>query len=102
MNEIFYTGYDLEKAGFNFSSRGRNNQENLELLRGIAGDFVRFSKPRAQLDEQAICNMLIDFTGSVPELMPIVVLSLDGKGEVEKQNIDRNNAVFNQLFEKGI
>lgn len=102
MNEIFYAGYDLEKAGFNFSARGRDNEENLEILCGIAGDFVRFSKTRANLDEQAIREMLIDFTGSLPMLMPIVVLALDENGSVEKQNIDRDHAVFNKLFEKSI
>lgn len=102
MNEIFYAGYDLEKAGFNFSARGRENEENLEILCGIVGDFVRFSKTRAKLDEQSIREMLIDFTGSQPELMPIVVLALDGSGEVEKQNINRDHAIFSKLFEKGI
>ncbi|UKT64764.1 hypothetical protein [Pedobacter mucosus] len=81
-----------------FLQGARENEENLEILCGIAGDFVRFSKTRAKLDEQSIREMLIDFIGSLAELMPIVVFAIDGSGEVEKRNINRDHAVFSKLF----
>lgn len=102
MNDIFYAGYDLEKAGFNFDAKNSNNPANVALLNDIACDFVRISKSSIPLDKDAISEMLIDYTKSISDLMPIVILSVDVNGEVNRHNINRDNDVFISLFKKNV
>lgn len=98
MNEIFYLGYDLEKAGYNFSLCPEKNEENVRLLHGIASDFAKASKARARLDEEELKDRLVHFAGSINNLLPIVVLSVSHQGVLKEENINRGSTVFKQLF----
>jgi hypothetical protein len=102
MGKNFYMGYDLEKAGFNFSeARAQHDEANLVLLQGIAANFFKVSKEKGKLKGHIHLKDLVESNGPVTKLLPIALMSVDGDGRVTRQYISRDNIIFNELFEHG-
>lgn len=93
-------GYDLLQAGFDFEAISKRNNHNVELLNGIAEDFVKAARQKAGIncDKEAI---LYRFYEAVPLLSitaPILILYVTSEKALEIKFINRSNPLFGNLF----
>lgn len=93
-------GYDLQQAGFDFAVVNKRNSHNLELLHGIADDFVKAARQKAGVtcDKEEIFHR---FDESIPVLYadePVMVLYVNAEAKLTIQYINRSNPLFHHLF----
>lgn len=93
-------GYDLVQAGFDFTVVRKPNSHNIELLNGIADDFVKASVHKAGIKGNKE-EIFYRFDEAVPALTvaePILILSISSSAAISVRFINRSNPLFNNLF----
>lgn len=92
-------GYDLLKAGFNYTTSYGRDKGNTELLDGIAEDFVKASLYKAGIfvNKEEIIYLFYDVEPLI-KVTPIVILSVSGQGIIGIQFINKTNPLFKNLF----
>jgi len=93
-------GYDLEQAGFDFTAVHKRNHHNIELLNGIAEDFVKASEHKAGIITGKE-EIFYRFYEAMPALMPaepILILSVSSSCAITIKFINRTNPLFSNLF----
>jgi hypothetical protein len=102
IKDHFFIGYDLHKAGFIFDLPYIACNFNLDLLCGIAADFVKVSASKAGLSiaKDGIIAELLKLLPSVSGDDFIVVLSLNKKGVIAGKITHRESHLFNELFDE--
>lgn len=98
----FFTGYDLYKAGFIFDPPCIACNFNLDLLCGIAADFVKVavSKTGISIKKDEIIAELLKLLPAVRKEHFIVVLALNKKGVIAGKITHRKSQLFNELFDE--
>jgi hypothetical protein len=102
INNHFFIGYDLHKAGFIFDPPHIACNFNLDLLCGFAADFAKVSASKAGLSigKDEIIAELLKLLLSVSRDNFIVVLSLHKKGAITGKVTHRKSLLFNELFDE--
>lgn len=102
IEDHFLTGYDLHKAGFIFDPPQIACNFNLDLLCGIAADFVKVSASRAgiSIGKDEIIVELLKLLSSVRADNFVVILSLHKKGVITGKVTHRESHLFNELFDE--
>jgi hypothetical protein len=102
IKDHFFIGYDLHKAGFIFDPPHIACDFNLDLLCGIAADFVKVSASRAGISvaKDGIITKLLKLLPSVRGDDFIVILSLNKKGLIAGKITHRESHLFNELFDE--
>ncbi|MDN5288391.1 MAG: hypothetical protein JWR38_4665 [Mucilaginibacter sp.] len=102
IKDHFFIGYDLHKAGFIFDPPHIACNFNLDLLCGIAADFVKVStsKTGVSIAKDGIIAELLKLLPSVRGDDFIVVLSLNKKGLIAGRITHRESPLFNELFDE--
>ena len=100
MKDTFNMGYDLQLAGFDFAAVDKRNAHNLDLLNGIAEDFVKASLQKAGIkcDKE---ELLYRFDQAIPALNhaePILILYVNSEAAPAVKFINRSNPLFTNLF----
>ena len=92
-------GYDLLKAGFNYTTNDKEDTGNIELLTEIADDFVKASLSKAgiSVNKEEIIYRFYDAAPLI-KVTPIVILSVSGQGMISLQFINKTNPLFKNLF----
>jgi hypothetical protein len=92
-------GYDLLKAGYDYSTTDDRNEVNTEIINGIAEDFVKASVSKAGIavNKEEIIHRIHD-AGSPVRLTPIVILSVTNKNVISIKFINKTSPLFKDLF----
>lgn len=100
MEDTFHMGYDLQHAGFDFAAVNKRNEHNLELLNGIAEDFVKvlLQKAGIKCDKEEILYRLDEAIPALNNAEPILILFVNSKAKPEVKAINRSNPLFANLF----
>lgn len=100
MNDTFHMGYDLEQAGFDFVAVNKRNNHNIELLKGIADDFVKASIHKAGIkcDKEEIFYSFYEALPALTIAEPILILYVNSSSAITIRFINRLNPLFGNLF----
>jgi hypothetical protein len=100
MKDTFNMGYDLQQAGFDFAAAVERNNNNTELLQGIAADFVNASRQKAGIicDKKSIFQKFDESLPSLNASEPILILYIDAEAKLDMKCINRSNPLFHNLF----
>jgi len=100
MKDTFNMGYDLQRAGFDFAAVDKRNGHNMELLNGIAEDFVKASLQKAGIkcNKEEILYRFDEATPALNHADPILILYVNSEVSVEVKFINRSNSLFAKLF----
>ena len=100
MKDTFHMAYDLDQAGFNFLALEKKNNYNLELLNGIAEDFVNASKKKAGVscDKQDILTSFYETSPVPTTAAPILVIYVNNNFKIMIKFINRSSRLFRNLF----
>jgi hypothetical protein len=93
-------GYDLELAGFDFAAVNKRNNHNIELLNGIAEDFVNASNHKAGLKshKEEIFYRFYEAVQAIANDEPIMILCVNSCSTITLKFINRANPLFHNLF----
>jgi|GEM_PF-2371098 hypothetical protein len=100
MKDTFHMGYDLGQAGFDFTAVQKRNNHNIELLNGIAEDFVKASDRKAGIkcDKEEILYRFYEAIPLLTTAEPILILYITSNSMITLKFINRSNPLFNNLF----
>lgn len=102
INNHFFIGYDLHKVGFIFDPPYIACNFNLDLLCGIAANFVKVCALKAgtSISKDKTIAELLKLLPSVRRDDFIVILSLNKKGAIAGKVTYRESHLFNELFDE--
>lgn len=88
---MFNMGYDLQPAGLDFAAVNKRNNYNLELLHGIADDFIKAARQKAggTCDKEEI---FYRFDESIPALNadePVMILYVNAEANWPLNTLNR-------------
>jgi hypothetical protein len=100
MKDTFHMGYNLGQAGFDFVAQEKKNNYNIEVLNGIAEDFVNASKKKAGVscDKEEILNRFYEAAPVLTTAVPILVIYINSSYKIMLKFINRSNPLFSNLF----
>ena len=100
MKDTFHMGYDLEQAGFDFADVNKRNNHNIELLNGIAEDFVKASGNKARIiaDKEELFYRFYEAIPALTIAEPILILSISSSSAITIKFINRSSPLFSNLF----
>lgn len=100
MKDTFNMGYDLQQAGFDFAAVDRRNGHNLELLNGIAEDFVKasFQKAGIKCDKEEVLYRFDEALAVMNNAEPVLIIYVDSAATLRVKSINRSNPLFTNLF----
>lgn len=98
MKDTFNMGYDLQQAGFDFAAVHQRENHNIELLKGIAEDFVKVTDQKAGIkcDKEAITCLFYESAPNAAE--PVMILYVNAEAKLGIKFINRSNPLFRNLF----
>jgi predicted xylose isomerase-like sugar epimerase len=100
MKDTFNMGYDLQQAGFDFAAVNQRNEHNLELLNGIAEDFVKasFQKAGIKCDKEEVLYRFDEALPAMNSAEPVLIVYADSAAALRVKFINRSSPLFTNLF----